>query len=157
MRSVSRRSGWAVFAAGVVVVASPADNAIIDNSLGPACGFPAPFTGFARGTDAATVSRSRGSAPTRLVAQAGRGDFTLGNLRLEVVGRSGVVRVADLGSVPAVGQELPIVVGDEADDGSPITPGRYAVIVSADVSGTDSCGKQAWQRIDTTAGFLVVR
>lgn len=124
--------------------------------LRPPCSFGTVFRGFQPGTSSATVTRTRGSAPTQLVAHAGRGDYTLSNVQI-VVGHAPVVRTGKLGSMPADGRDLPIVVGDMADDGTPIAPGRYDVVVSGDVSGLNNCGEDAWQHVETVAGILVVR
>jgi hypothetical protein len=146
----------AVIGVAGVVVATRDEPAPV-SSLRPACGFPPPFTGFTPGSDDGTVTRTRGNPPTRLVAHAGRGDFRLENLRVEVLGPVGALRTVRLGTRPADGAEIAVEVGDAADDGRPIAPGRYAVVLAADVTGTNNCGEQARQHIDTTAGYLVVR
>jgi hypothetical protein len=125
--------------------------------LRPPCRLPIPFHGFAPNTDGAIVNRARGGAPTRLAAHATSADLTLADVRVEIVDAGRVVRSARLGTMRAAGQDLPVQVGDTADDGAPIAPGRYDVMVSADVTGRDECGAQVTNHIQTRAGILVVR
>jgi hypothetical protein len=125
--------------------------------LRPPCRLPIPFTGFAPNTDSAIVNRVRGSAPTRLAAHATTSDLLLADLRVDVVDAGQVLRSARLGTARAAGQDLPIQVGDVADDGTRIAPGRYDVMVNADVTGRDECGVQVTHHVQTRAGILVVR
>lgn len=122
---------------------------------GPGCAYPDPFEGLVPGTDSASVTRTRGSAPTRLVAHAGVGDMTLDNLKIVVGSGSAVVRTVQFGTLRAEGQPLVVEVGDTADDGTPIAPGKYAVQISAEVMGPKCGGERHW--VDTQAGILVVR
>jgi hypothetical protein len=133
-----------------------ADRATGPGSRRPPCRLPIPFIGFAPNTDSGTVTRVRAGAPTRLAAHATSADLTLADVRVEVVDAGRVLRSARLGTMRAVGQDLPVQVGDTADDGTRIAPGRYDVMVSADVTGRDECGAQVTHHVQTRAGILVV-
>jgi hypothetical protein len=122
----------------------------------PACALPAPFTGFAAGTDSARVARSRGSAPTRLVARATGSGSAMSGLRMEVRAAGRTVVARDLGDAKAAGQPIVIEVGDAADDGSVMAPGAYDVLLTATVTGRDECGEQATQTITSRVGILDV-
>jgi hypothetical protein len=130
--------------------------AVADLSRGPLCPLPVPFEGFAPNTDSATVTRRRGTAPTRLVAHTRVADVDLADVHLELLAGSRLVRSAALGAMHADGRDLPLSVGDVADDGSPIGAGRYEVFIRASVTGRDVCGTQATHQISTRAGILVV-
>jgi hypothetical protein len=130
---------------------------IADLSRAPLCPLPAPFAGFAPNTDSTTVTRIRGTVPTRLAAHARVADLSLADVRVELVAGARVVRSAELGAMHTDGQDLSLTVGDVADDGSAIAPGRYEVFVSASVTGRDICGAQATHQVSTRAGLLVIR
>lgn len=149
-------------AAGAVTVARtsgpPAAGVAADRGpslRGPGCAYPDPFKGLVPGTGNGSVTRTRGSAPTRLVAHAGVGDMTLDDLTIVVGSGRDAVRTVRFGSMRAAGQPLVVEVADSADDGTPIAPGRYPVQISAEVSGP-ACGGER-HRVDTQAGILVVR
>lgn len=146
--------GAAVAATRPATPAPRAENKPV--SFAPPCDFGTPFTGLTPGTDRTRVTRLRGSTPTRLVAHAGTGPFTLANLRMELLTNGTPVLTEDLGDQPAQGQDLTFDVGDVGDAGRVLAPGSYEVRVSADVTGRNRCGKDAWQHVDTMAGILVV-
>jgi hypothetical protein len=162
-----KRRALAVVGAGALVVAAvamtrpgkepgAAQAAPEHGRLAPGCSLHAPFTGFAPGSDAGKVARSRGAAPTRLTAHSTVADLALSEVRMEVRDGARVVRAESLGEMRASGQALGIAVGDTDDDGAPIAPGTYDVLLSAKVTGTDECGERATQWVSTRAGVLAV-
>jgi hypothetical protein len=93
------------------------------------------FSGFAPGTDDGVVVRERGSAPTRLVLHAGTSGATLSNLRFDVMTGAEVLQSYVLPTTTAHGQDLVVDADDSMADGGTLAAGRYAVYVSADVTG----------------------
>lgn len=126
------------------------------HSLRPPCSFGDVFSGFAPGTDNGVLNRVSGTAPTRAVLHAGTGGAALSNLRVDVMKGATVVQSHVLPPTTLHGQDIAVDIDDTADDGGRLSPGRYAVYVSADVTGRNSCGEQGYLHQGRQAGFLVV-